>query len=173
MIKQLLIGAGSNRNKKIYIEGGETVLENAITLDMNKDHNPDIVHNLNMFPWPFDDNELDEIHAYDVLEHLGKPGDPDSFFMVFNEMYRILRPGGRLFAIVPYWKHMWSWGDPGHVRIINEGTISFLDQDAYKEVGETARTDYRYIYKGDFRILNGSNIPEKDPCSFMFVLEKK
>jgi hypothetical protein len=46
---------------------------------------------------------------------------------------------------------MWAWGDPSHRRVINEGSFTFLDQTQYaKQVGKTAMTDFRSLWKGDF-----------------------
>jgi len=44
---------------------------------------------------------FDEVHAYEVLEHLGRQGDYRSFFATFANIYRVLVPGGLLLATVP------------------------------------------------------------------------
>jgi len=99
----------------------------------------------------FQDNSFDEVHAYELLEHLGQQGDIWSFFGTFAEIHRILRPEGRLAATVPRWDSMWAWGDPGHTRVINEGSLAFLSQEQYRlQVGKTPMADYRSVWKGDF-----------------------
>ena len=52
-------------------------------------------------PLPFDDQQFDTIILSDVLEHLPEPG------LLWNEMHRILRPGGVAIINVPffYWVH--------------------------------------------------------------------
>ena len=88
---ELLIGAGNNRDKKITFKdipsewSGELV-----TLDIDPECNPDIIHDLNDLPMPFDDDMFDEIHAYEVLEHTGRQGDWLFFFNQFSEFWRIL-----------------------------------------------------------------------------------
>jgi SAM-dependent methyltransferase len=125
--------------------------ENLTTIDINPDHHPDIKWDLNNVPWPLASNTFDECHAYQVLEHLGRQGDAAGFFGLFDEIWRVLKPRGILMAHVPMWDNLWAWGDPGHTRIINRGTLQFLDKDTYVDVGLTAQSDYRGIYQGNFR----------------------
>jgi len=67
-----------------------------INIDINKDFSPDIVHDLNIFPYPFDDNSVDEIYMYHILEHLENPME------VIRECRRILKFGCKLIIIVPH-----------------------------------------------------------------------
>jgi len=120
------------------------------TLDIESSHEPDVLWDLNVLPWPFEDNSFAEVHAYEVLEHLGSQGDAKAFFAHFWEIYRILQPMGYLGASVPRWDHMWALGDPSHRRVIAEGTLIFLSQPEYANVGRTMMTDFRSIWKGDF-----------------------
>lgn len=149
---ELLLGCGSHRAKKLH-EPGNTEWKQLVTLDYNEDHDPDVVHDLEIFPYPFKHDAFDEIHAYEVLEHTGNQGDYRFFFKQFEELYRILKPGGKLYASVPRWDSVWAWGDPSHKRILNEGSLAFLSQDAYKQVGTTAMSDFRNIYQGNFELL--------------------
>ena len=147
---ELLLGAGSSRDRRLVVNGRKA-WTGLVTLDSNPDHGCDVVHDLNSTPWPFEDDVFDEVHAYEVLEHLGRQGDLPSFFAHFWEIYRILKPGGHLCATVPRWDSMWAWSDPGHTRVISEGTLAFLDQEQYKaQVGVTPMADYRSMWVGDF-----------------------
>lgn len=149
---ELLIGCGHSREKKLSLPG-QKEWKNLITLDHNADTGCDVVHDLEVFPYPFEDNKFDEIHAYEVLEHTGTQGDHIFFFKQFEELHRILKPDGLFLGSVPRWDSMWAWGDPSHKRVINEGSLSFLEQKVYAECGETARTDFRYCYKADFELV--------------------
>ncbi len=94
MKKELLIGCGSNHIKKMAVDG-TSVFDNLTTLDYNADHNPTVVWDLMELPLPFPDNEFDEIHAYQVLEHLGQQGDYKLFFAQFSEFWRLLCQHGQ------------------------------------------------------------------------------
>lgn len=142
---------------------------NLTTLDHNADHSPDVVHDLEALPYPFDSDTFDEIHAYEVLEHIGAQGDWRAFFDQFSELYRILRPGGHLCATVPAHDSPWAWGDPSHRRVITSGTLVFLSQDQYaKQVGITPMSDFRFYYHADFEPVAVSKI---DDHGLGFVLQ--
>lgn len=162
---ELLIGCGNSRRKKL---GFELEWEELVTIDHDPGCGADIIHDLDETPWPLDDDRFDEAHAYEVLEHLGRQGDYHSFFRHFAEIYRVLKQGGHLFATVPSWRSQWAWGDPSHTRIIAPGTLCFLNREQYhKQVGKTAMTDFRWLWKGDFETVHS----EDDGECFKFVLK--
>lgn len=169
MRKELLLGAGTRREKSVTFDAIPPVFQNVTTLDIFPELKPDVVHDLNVLPYPFADNEFDEIHAYEVLEHCGKQGDWKFFFDQFTEFHRILKPGGYFCASCPAWDNQWAWGDPGHTRIISPHALMFLEQSFYKEVGKDARSDYRPVYKADFKIL----AMQEKGANFFFVLQKQ
>lgn len=149
--KTLVMGAGKDPTIRIGLNAGGPFPEGTVTLDMNKDHNPSVVWDLNNLPLPFKTDEFSQIHAYDTLEHFGAMGDYKSFFAFFEESWRILRHRGIFVILVPHPQSKWAWGDPGHVRIITVDQMTYLSQQNYKDqVGRTAMTDYRFCYKGDF-----------------------
>lgn len=163
-MKELLIGCGSRTEKDLSVTGLDT-FSNVTRVDSNPDHKPDILWDLRDHPLPFNDEEFDEIHAYEVLEHLASQGDHEFFFNEFTEYHRILKPGGFFMGSVP--TGPWIWGDPSHKRVITRETLVFLDQDNYEQVGTTNMTDFRNIYKADFKLLF---IEELD--KLYFILQK-
>ena len=151
--RELLIGCGSNLAKQVFQKDTTKEWKALTTLDMVPSHKPDVVHDLEVLPWPFDDNSFDEVHAYEVLEHLGKQGDYKTFFAHFSEIWRILKPDGLFYATVPMWDSPWAWGDPGHTRVITKNTLVFLNQAEYGQVGKTAMSDYRSLYKANLETM--------------------
>lgn len=152
-MKELLLGCGSRRDK-IFKQDGYGEWDDLVTLDHNEDHRPDVVWDLRHIRLPFDDDTFDALHAYEVLEHIGRQGDADTFLGQFSEYWRILKPNGHFFATVPNWRSMWAWGDPSHTRIITDGTLVFLCQEEYKkQIGKTPMSDFRNIYRADFDLL--------------------
>lgn len=72
-------------------------IEGYTNIDVLELPNVDIVHDLTVFPWPFDMSTIDEILMQEFLEHIGWRQTE----AVVNECYRILRPGGKIKIQVP------------------------------------------------------------------------
>jgi len=151
--KELLIGAGERRHK-LMSKNAHQDFHDLTTLDINSSLKPDVVWDLNQRPLPFEENTFDEIHAYEVLEHVGRQGDFVGFFMEFSEYWRILKPNGLFVASVPRWDKLWAWSDPGHVRVISNGTLTFLSQAEYNNPDKGPMTDYRNLYRADFEVVH-------------------
>lgn len=164
---QLLAGCGHRRDKLMGREGFEA-WDGLVTLDLTPETGADVVHDLEVFPYPFEDGAFEEIHLYEVLEHTGKQGDWRFFFRQFDELYRILEPGGYVFATCPSMFSPWLWGDPGHTRAITPECLIFLDRSRY-DCENTPMTDYRPYFKADFEVCGGS----EDKDSFRFILRKR
>lgn len=166
MKKELLIGCGSMRDKRMTCDGtGE--FSNLTTLDYNPDHKPDHIWDLTCGVLPFSDNSFDEIHAYEVLEHTGAQGDYKFFFKQFADFWRVLKPNGHLLATCPSRLSPWALGDPSHTRILQKEQLIFLDQDAYSQVGTTSMSDFRGIYKADFKAV----MVDENNEYFKFILK--
>lgn len=95
---KLNLGAG-NRPEKGMINHDKTHHRSEI----------DIVHDLNILPWPWKDKSFDYILARSVFEHL----DID-LVVVLDECWRILAPGGTILVKVPHWQHDNAYADPTH-----------------------------------------------------------
>ena len=106
-----------------------------ITLDRDSDVQPDLVCNLGLDPIPLHDNSVDLAVAIHVLEHIGQQGVTGEWFYFWEELYRVLKPGGKLQFESPLWTSVWSWADPSHTRALSEQAFCFFDQDAYRIPG--------------------------------------
>jgi len=164
---ELLVGSGAGTQRRMWLPGQET-WKQLVTLDINPDHKPDVVWDLNKRPLPFDDDTFDEIHAYEVLEHLGQQGDWRTFFAEWSEWWRILKPGGHIYGSSPHWSSEWAWGDPGHTRVMTHACLTFLVQSEYaRQIGTTQMTDYRFVYKADFDLAHS----EERQGSFLYIMQ--
>src|SRR5690349_5768283 len=103
----LLFGCGHSRDRRLMLSEpsarlipppssnwpGETLLA---TWDINEECDPNYVVDLNRdwMQWPTLGNLMDEVHAYEVLEHLGTQGDARSFFNTFVGIWHLLKTDG-------------------------------------------------------------------------------
>jgi len=169
-MRELVLGCGHSTVKRLSNASGGPDYVNPTRLDIDPGTAPDVLWDLNNRPLPFPDETFDEIHAYHVLEHLGRQGDAKGFLEEFSEYWRLLQPWGCFYGIVPADGHLGAWGDPGHARVINQMTVVFLDQSQYeKQVGRTSMSDYRYLYKANFRPVYIEAVGDE----FRFILKKE
>ncbi len=89
----------------------------AIGVDLVPLPGVDVVAHLEAAHLPFGDATLDTVLAFNVLEHL------DDLPRVMQEIARVLRPGGRCVAEVPYFASPGAFADPTHRRAFTYTTF--------------------------------------------------
>ena len=99
--------------------------EGAVNLDIRELPGVQVVHDLNVFPYPFKDGEFDFVKAEDVIEHI-----PDAIQMV-KECWRILKPGGVLWIRTNYAIYHESFIDPSHCHFFMPESFDYFDPDTY------------------------------------------
>lgn len=102
------IGCGSQRYK--HVTG----------IDRVKSPGADIIHDLNVFPWPIADSTADVILAFHVLEHV------NDLPRVMEEIHRISKPGARIVIEVPYFRSVLAYQDPTHRRFFTTRTLDYF-----------------------------------------------
>lgn len=93
----------------------------SIGIDVNPRTDADVVHDLNVFPYPFADASFDEVYADNVIEHLVEP------VRVMEELHRITRPDARIKVIVPYFRSLWAYIDPTHRHFFTVDSFTYYD----------------------------------------------
>jgi SAM-dependent methyltransferase len=89
-------------------------------------------------PLPFEDESFDGVVMKDVLEHAGDP------VAVVDEVRRVLRAGGRVFASSPD-AQRWAWDDYTHRRPFTRKSFRMLFADRGFEVD---RVGYESVMPG-------------------------
>ena len=95
----------------------------SVGVDFSTRHNPDMVHNLNNYPYPFESNFADEVYLDNILEHLNEP------MLVMQEVHRITKMEGLVKVIVPYFRSKWAFTDPTHKTFYTVDSFAYYDPD--------------------------------------------
>ena len=131
--------------KTVNLGCGNKKYPGAVGVDISNRYNPDIVHDLNVSPYPFESDEVDLCILDNVLEHLESP------IAVMTELHRILKPGGNVKVIVPYFRSRWAYIDPTHK------TFYTVDSFAYYDPSHPICISYDYTdirFRVDKRVFN-------------------
>lgn len=137
---------------------GEDIEPGAINVDMVDLPGVDIVHNLMEFPYPFLDGMADYIKAFDVIEHLANYTDDKrpSVVAFIDEMYRILKRGGKLEIRTPSYDAEFLWIDPTHVRGFDVRSMDFFDPDT--DFGKSTGFYSKSKFKVNATLTSNKNI---------------
>lgn len=117
----------------------------------------DVVWDLDRYPWPFGDRELDAILADDVWEHVA---DPIAFMA---EVHRILKPGGQV-KVRTCQPNRDGFRDPTHRRWATAETLD------YWVVGTYWHTKYGHYADG--RTFRHVEPPREEGTNLVFLLER-
>lgn len=91
--------------RKLNLGSGEFPKEGYINVDFYSLKEPDVIHNLNLLPYPFDDDEFDVIEADHLIEHL------QDVFQVMRELHRIGKQGAVVKIRVPHFSRGFTHAD--------------------------------------------------------------
>ena len=128
-MKILDLGCGPNGKK-----------EGAIGLDKRPAPHVDIVHDLNIYPYPFADNEFDYIEMSHIIEHVDRP------LMLMNEVYRISKNGAKIRIITPHYSSQLSYGDLEHYHHFGYITFRTLENTGLFKI-EKHKIYFTDLYK--------------------------
>lgn len=120
-LRVLDIGCGANK------------VPGAVGMDMNPRTAADVIHDLDHLPYPFADNEFDQVIGRHVIEHVQNP------MAVMGELHRITRPGGIVKLLAPHWTNPDFATDLTHRNHLNSYSFRNLTDegavfDFYTEV---------------------------------------
>lgn len=94
--------------KTLVLGCGELRVPGAVHVDRNPEAKPEVVHDLDAYPWPFEDGRFAGVVAEHVLEHLDAPD------RALREMHRVSAPGAVVRIVTPHYSSPESWNDLTH-----------------------------------------------------------
>ena len=143
---------------KLNLGCGYSRLDGWLNVDKFAACDPDRVVDLEQTPWPFEDGCADEILLSHVLEHLG--ADPEVFFAIVKELYRVCRPGAEVRIHVPHPRHDDFINDPTHVRPITPELLFLFSkrQNRIWQANRASNTLLALYLDVDFEVKKASSV---------------
>lgn len=123
---------------KLHLGCGHEYWKDYVNCDIDNRLKADKYFDLNMTPYPFKDNSIDEIQLHHVLEHLDNP------ITVLEELWRISKDKTKIVIAVPHFSHFTAHGDLTHKRTYSSASM------LYFEIGEGKY----YSNIADFKVLS-------------------
>jgi len=137
---------------KLNMGCGHNKIPDYVNVDLSPACEPDVVCDLEVLPWPWDDDSVDAVRFNHSLEHIGQ--DARVFLGMMKELYRVCRNGAQIEINVPHPRHDNFITDPTHVRIITPETLRMFDREAndeWKRIG-ASNTPLAHYLDVDFKI---------------------
>jgi FkbM family methyltransferase len=128
---------------KVDIGCGDSKPAGFVGVDICPGDQVDIVADISQ-ALPFEDNTVDELRAYDVVEHL-----PDRI-NTMNEIWRVCKPGAKIDIVVPSTDGRGAFQDPTHISFWNINSFRYyaVQFPAYYNLC------HKYGFNGAFQILS-------------------
>ena len=106
--------------KILNLGSGVDYKQGWVNLDYNSTYSPDIVHDLDMLPYPFEDNEFDGIYCSHILAHV------TDLYKTLKELNRILKPNCTIKIRTPHFSNPNNYTDLTVKRYFSWNTFNML-----------------------------------------------
>jgi predicted SAM-dependent methyltransferase len=126
--------------KKIDVGCGSRKRVGFVGMDLIALPNVDIVHDMNLAPWPIDNDVVEEIIFDDVLEH------SKDFLTILSEVYRVAKSGCVVKISVPHFSSDNMYTDPTHTTFFSKRSFNYFDKSLKHKHGF-------YLNSVNFKIL--------------------
>ena len=136
---------------------GYSKMPGAVCLDNNPLVHPDVLHNIESIPYPFDDNSFDLIHCGQILEHTS------DIIPIMKELHRIAKPGGHLAITVPHFSGKTAFMDPSHKTFFAWNTFCYFTTDYFYTGARYEIIEQRLTFSRLFRIFGIAFLANRFP----------
>lgn len=122
---------------KLDLGAGRVKRSGYLSVDRVLTENVDIVCDVEQ-RLPFLDSTVDEVFSRHLFEHV------NHLTQLFEEVYRICKPGARVIINVPYYTSIKAYKDPTHVNFFTEKTFEYFEGKNWE--------NFEFPFRGAFRI---------------------
>jgi len=127
------------KKSKLHLGCGSIILKDFINVDIVKMDGVDVCYDLNINPWPFEDNMFDYVYTSHCLEHV------KNILGAIDELHRICKNGAIIHIIVPYFASEIAFRDLTHY---NHFTLKTFNN---WEITDEYRSNYNSLAK--FKVI--------------------
>ena len=110
--------------KKMNLGCGRDIREGYLNVDIAGNVGAQKVMDLQVTPWPFQDDRFEDIIAHNVLTQIQ---DPKKFVEVMNELWRVTKNDGFIQIRVPNALHICAWQDPMDCRRFTDQSFTYME----------------------------------------------
>jgi len=143
---------------RLDVACGCNLAEGFVGVDISKNTDASIIHDLNSYPWPFEDGSVMEVRVSHYLEHTA---DIKRFM---EELWRITVHAATIVINAPYYSSIRAWQDYTHVRTISEATFLYFNRDwmqmnrleHYGVNCNFAIQSVNFLYSGEWKVRANS-----------------
>lgn len=131
---------------------GTTKIPGAFSVDIVKNSTVDLVHDLNNFPWPLQDDHFDAVIMKHVIEHL------KDIPKTMNEILRVCKNSALIYVETPHYTNNSSWGDPCHFWHLNTTSLQQFvgsEKPTFEQLLCYVSLDGKWRKFGLERLING------------------
>ncbi|MFA5146546.1 MAG: class I SAM-dependent methyltransferase [Candidatus Omnitrophota bacterium] len=135
--------------KKILDLGcGNRKFEKATGVDRSPNTAADIIHDLDIFPYPIEDDTFDIVICRHSIEHILY------ICKAMEEIYRITRPNGSVIIVYPHFSAIGCYSEPEHFHALSYSAFEFFcNTNRYKTRFEISKR--RIYFGGGFKTISG------------------
>lgn len=110
----------SSPKRILNLGSGKKIVPGAVNVDVTEGLGADLVHDLDLRPWPLPDGQFDEVLANDVVEHCA------NVIEMFEEIHRVCRDGAVVRVTVPHFSCANAFTDPTHRHYFGYFSFDYL-----------------------------------------------
>lgn len=153
---------------RVELACGQRLEKGWIGVDISAEVNPQIQHDLRIFPWPFDPGEVKESRCCHFFEHLY----PKERIGFMNELHRVTRKDGLAHFITPLnlWRqvqdfdHKWPPIVGGSFKYFDKGWLESQQLSHYRKL---FGIECNWLsLKSEAVVIGAKTEDPEDPCLF-------
>ncbi|MBI3034055.1 hypothetical protein HYY72_02755 [Candidatus Woesearchaeota archaeon] len=132
---------------KLNMGCGTDIREGYVNLDFIKNEGVDVVHDLEKTPYPFNEDQFEEVIAFNILTLIKNLSE------VMEELYRISKNGAVIKIIVPHYNQHLPHTDPTTKRFFSPETFDFFSVNSSNNLGNKSLFVKKFTKKAKFKIV--------------------